>query len=433
VDPRDRWQALKAQLVRAQERFRAGDRAGTLDAVDAALAIDPNFLAAHSLRERVIAEIGLTSTPGKPSPPPVAAAPAAPEPVRPMVSVEGYARFEQRIRRRRVDRRIDAANAAIAEGRSNDLAAAIAEIRELDPNLSELQDLAVALNNLPEHKRHSASWLAAAAVFGAIVLGATWLEESGALGSRPMVAVPPVVAPPQSRTVALPAAEASDNGPDAITAETAVDAPAAEPAAVHQTRSVARVGTVGTVPAAIVTPLSEPPALPATNPNQPDVATAPAPPPPPPTPAVVPSSITIPENASATPAAVALSTAVGPTIPPPSAPVMRVDEEALVRQTLQRYRNAYEGLDAHSARAVWPTVNESALARAFDGLESQALTFDTCNVSVRGDAAAVVCRGTTRYVPKVGSREPRTEPRTWNFTLRKAGPAWTIESARAAR
>lgn len=104
-----------------------------------------------------------------------------------------------------------------------------------------------------------------------------------------------------------------------------------------------------------------------------------------------------------------------------------------MRQTLQRYRNAYEGLDAHSARAVWPTVNESALARAFDGLESQALTFDTCNVSVRGDAAAVVCRGTTRYVPKVGSREPRTEPRTWNFTLRKAGPAWTIESARAAR
>jgi hypothetical protein len=105
----------------------------------------------------------------------------------------------------------------------------------------------------------------------------------------------------------------------------------------------------------------------------------------------------------------------------------------LVKQVLQRYRSAYEGLDARSARAVWPAVNESALARAFDGLESQSLTFENCSVSLKGEAAAATCRGSARYVPKVGSHEPRVEPRTWSFTLRKYGPEWTIESARAQR
>lgn len=124
-----------------------------------------------------------------------------------------------------------------------------------------------------------------------------------------------------------------------------------------------------------------------------------------------------------------------PASAPPSVPVpVPPDDAKLVQQALQRYRSAYEGLDARSARAVWPAVNEAALARAFGGLESQALVFDACDVSVRGDAANAVCRGTARYVPKVGSREPRIEPRTWNFTLRKSGGgAWTIESARAER
>jgi hypothetical protein len=100
---------------------------------------------------------------------------------------------------------------------------------------------------------------------------------------------------------------------------------------------------------------------------------------------------------------------------------------------LQRYRTAYEGLDARSARAVWPAVNETALARAFDGLASQTLTFEACDVSLRGDIAAAICRGSARYVPKVGSHEARIEPRTWNFTLKRNGIDWKIESARAAR
>jgi len=110
-----------------------------------------------------------------------------------------------------------------------------------------------------------------------------------------------------------------------------------------------------------------------------------------------------------------------------------VDEVGLVKQALQRYRSAYDGLDAQSAQAVYPAVNQAALARAFDGLESQTLTFDACDVQLRGEAAIATCRGSARYVPKIGSREPRTEPRVWNFSLRKAGDDWKIDSARAER
>jgi hypothetical protein len=110
-----------------------------------------------------------------------------------------------------------------------------------------------------------------------------------------------------------------------------------------------------------------------------------------------------------------------------------IDDEWLVSQTLQRYRKAYERLDAEAARAVYPAVNEPALARAFDSLQSQSLAFDACNMQVRGGSATATCHGSARYVPKIGSREPHTEPRVWSFTLRKNGGDWKIENARAER
>jgi len=113
--------------------------------------------------------------------------------------------------------------------------------------------------------------------------------------------------------------------------------------------------------------------------------------------------------------------------------VTAVDDQRLVEQTLQRYRWAYEELDAASAHAVWPTVDQAALARAFDGLSSQALTFQNCDVRVSGAAATAVCGGSVRYIPKVGSREPRIESRRWTFALRKIESDWQIESARAER
>jgi len=128
----------------------------------------------------------------------------------------------------------------------------------------------------------------------------------------------------------------------------------------------------------------------------------------------------------ADPSPAAVSAAAIRAVPP-------IDDEMLVKQALQRYRVAYEGLDARSAQAVWPAVNEAALARAFDGLSSQRLTFDACSVQLGGDHAAATCRGTARYIPKVGNREPRIEPRTWTFALRKIGAEWKIDAARAER
>src|SRR5262249_13876836 len=102
-----------------------------------------------------------------------------------------------------------------------------------------------------------------------------------------------------------------------------------------------------------------------------------APPPPSlPAPANVAASLPPP---SAVPAPPPVSAAPLPAAATPAVPAVidaRLDDDGQVRKALLQYKNAYEALDARSARAVWPVVNERALARAFDGLESQHLMFD---------------------------------------------------------
>jgi hypothetical protein len=102
----------------------------------------------------------------------------------------------------------------------------------------------------------------------------------------------------------------------------------------------------------------------------------------------------------------------------------------LIQTVLQRYRSAYRALDARSAREVWPGVNEAALSHAFDGLQSQTISFEACDIRVRGSGGGATCRGTASYVPKVGSQERRVEPRTWTFVLRKIGTDWIIQSVK---
>lgn len=108
----------------------------------------------------------------------------------------------------------------------------------------------------------------------------------------------------------------------------------------------------------------------------------------------------------------------------------RGDRDAIV-DALRHLEVAYERRDADLAKAIWPTVNERALARAFDGLRSQSVAFDLCRVSVSGAAGEAECRGTTTYVPRVGSRYERTESRQWMFRLKKGDDSWLITSAAA--
>ena len=432
MDARERWQALQARLTAARAAVDAGDRALALSEITAALELDAEFLAAQALRDRILAmhashlaprtthtaprsdapgaqHAARRTAPDAPriaddaprtSPPAPGVAYPAPAPTAATLPA-AYAKFEQRARRRRVDRRIDAARAAIAQHRLKAAAAALDEVIDLDPNLPELAELTAQFDELRRAAAtpHRGPLLAAAAVFAAALLGASWLDDSSSLLSRQMVTAAPLPAP-------------------------------VEPAAMPSER-LAEVATSGTIDTAVVVPPT--PARAAVVPRvtesqmtlSPAVLRLP-------NPAVEPA----PPVRAAEPVRTLNEPVVAVPIsnPAPIAPVVAApDDNALVTVALQRYRKAYERLDAQSAHAVWPAVNQAALARAFDGLESQSLTFDACDVRLRGEAASATCHGSARYVPKVGSRDPRIEPRVWNFTLRKAGSDWKIDTARAER
>jgi hypothetical protein len=106
-------------------------------------------------------------------------------------------------------------------------------------------------------------------------------------------------------------------------------------------------------------------------------------------------------------------------------------ETARIDATLDRYRAAYGRLDADATRAVWPSVDVRALARAFGGLREQEVLFDRCAVDVAGIDATATCGGRAVYVTRVGSQDRRSEPRRWRFRLKKTGEDWTIADVSA--
>jgi hypothetical protein len=114
-------------------------------------------------------------------------------------------------------------------------------------------------------------------------------------------------------------------------------------------------------------------------------------------------------------------------MPPPPVPT----DDELIRETLDRYADAYARLDVAAAQQVWPSVDAHALRRAFDGLASQGLSLERCELRVTGSDATAACRGRARYVPKVGDGEPLTLSRLWVFTLRRGEAGWTIRTADA--
>lgn len=113
----------------------------------------------------------------------------------------------------------------------------------------------------------------------------------------------------------------------------------------------------------------------------------------------------------------------------PSVPSERLDETAGVRVVLARYVYAYASLDARAVAAVWPTVNQAALGRAFAALEAQNISFSRCKVIVSGATARAMCAGTAAWTPKIGGRRPREDERTWAFALTHRDDSWTIVSA----
>lgn len=438
MEARENWHALQARLDAARELLAAGDRSKALEAIEAALEIDPNFLGAQLLRDQMLRGQAQAS-PGTAPLPPLGA------------SSEEFAQFEQRARRRRTERRLEAARAALAARREREARQAIEELSDLEPDLPGLRELTVQANDLRRSnlRPRVAGWLAAATACFTVTFATLSIERSRSVSRRPSsvddraasrgapapvsvapAASGPVVAPTESAVPMVAASGATPTPSNVATGGSVSKAQRQAKAAgrsgpsdraerrVRVGQAIAKAGGAPELPEATRPSPIEAPRPSSTEPPRSKVplATPPSEPVAPPSPVspVAPTDV-LSARGQAVPAPVSTSG----------------DDTALVQTVLQRYRRAYEGLDARSAAAVWPAVNVSALARAFDGLASQALIFDVCYVKLEGNAADAICRGSARYVPKVGRREPRIESRVWTFALRKAGSDWRIENARA--
>jgi len=403
VDPRERWQTLQSHLSAARGALAARDKGAALEHIEAALRIDPEFLAARMLRDRVTSDaentsftssvpdhIDLIGTPASASEPATFTAPP------PTVSPETLANFQERVLRRVREREAAVGRVASARRRKGTFAVPLAT---------------------------AAGFLAA--------MSSTTLYEPSVLPSHsiamsaPLVDIPaPLVALDAPAPLVSPNVEEPPT-PTVVPTRHVDVAPAVRaPVRTAQT-AIAMTGVVDVPPEPVRVP--PPPAQTATSqpaPSQPPAQPA--------TPAIgrgvqAPPPRTTPDVAAASPASTPVPAVV------PVALVSTAEDRALVDQTLQRYRRAYNRLDARSAQAVYPAVNEHALARAFEDLESQVLLFDSCVIDVQGRSANVTCRGSSHYVPKIGNHETRVERRVWNFTLRKDDGDWKIENARAAR
>jgi len=146
-----------------------------------------------------------------------------------------------------------------------------------------------------------------------------------------------------------------------------------------------------------------------------------------------------PPKPTTTPAPALTPLAVEPSVPVHTTPVSTASahESSLDRgkqeiyAALKQYELAYERLDADAVRAVWPSVDTRALARAFHDLKSQALVFDRCDVSVATMLASAACRGRATYETRAGQQATRTERLEWTFQLQKTNQAWRIVKASA--
>jgi hypothetical protein len=130
--------------------------------------------------------------------------------------------------------------------------------------------------------------------------------------------------------------------------------------------------------------------------------------------------------AAAAPAAAPSAARVARALPVPP----RREEESILL-VLHEYESAVGRKDPVAAKAVWPALDDRALARAFNDLQSHSLALEDCGVTVANSnaAARARCQGVATYLPKVGRRKPINASHEWTFNLSKTGGDWQIESA----
>ena len=382
------------------------------------------------------------------------------------IATEEWQSFELRMRRRRAERMLLHAQAALDAGCLDDARVALDEARRLSPGLPQLQEVEdrIAVAAAPVIRPPVAAarrsltaaaslvLLAVAALVGWRVLkappasprGASSVATAGPSATAPKPApaapspsirieteqVPPVVvsgsqqAPDEAAEPPTPPPATMKSA--ALVAPTTITGEDANSHAVGTTgpTTVADAAKVSTVDA----PKAPSPAAPAPVEAGIDVplGNATALPPPEPPGQRTERAVDVARESGPPPSLPAADRA--PTEPSPSLP-KKTDDVALVRSILNRYADAYTRLDADAAKAVWPSVNRTALARAFDGLNEQRIAFSDCSVLVRSTEARATCSGSATWEPKIGGGA-RTDVRRWAFALEKSGDEWIIRDAR---
>jgi hypothetical protein len=373
------------------------------------------------------------------------------------------------MRRRRAERCLGHADAALLAGLLDDARNAMDEARSLAPDLPgiaemelrlgtarELPDLLLQTEAVPfpaapkrEEKGGHRHFLAAVLLACASLTLVAAASFGWRAALRPALSGPPDTAfrgdmtlhadPVLNTEVEPPAPQAPDNveAQPSATSTSGVTEPA--PARVA-TREVPRAftavegsrnerpapETIRAAPAAAAsTTLPTLPTQPQSNAPREDLLP----------PAKAPAVETVPLSAAALPARggipVSAPEPAAPAKPRPAETVPPVVEaQSAIRATLARYEAAYSRLDVAAARAVWPAVDERALAHAFDGLAAQRIALGRCDVSVNGAAAHATCLGSAEWTPKVGGGE-RRQNRRWAFDLTSAAGAWQIVRAEA--
>ena len=128
-----------------------------------------------------------------------------------------------------------------------------------------------------------------------------------------------------------------------------------------------------------------------------------------------------------------------PSVPPatgasaaPATTTARETQADSVMRALNRYAQALSDMDVRQVMRLWPTVDQRALADAFQTLDKYRVVINACGFDVdRADTVAATCQATVEFVPKVGSRVSRLASQQWRFTMTRAGDDWQIESANA--
>jgi hypothetical protein len=138
----------------------------------------------------------------------------------------------------------------------------------------------------------------------------------------------------------------------------------------------------------------------------------------------------VPLPPAAAPPAISAVPPAASAAPAPLPPVISGEHDRMaVRALLERYRGAYERLDANAAGETWPSVDRRALAKAFADLSSQTLRFENCDINLGETRGVASCRGLASYVGRVGKRAELAQ-RQWTFLVQKNGDDWRIDSVK---